>query len=519
MTALLLRHIVVILGDQLDEESRALEDFDPAQDLIWMCECTAEATQVWSHKARIAIFLSAMRHFAEAQRGIGRRVLYRATGEHPHRTLAEALRADIDALAPRRIVMVESGEWRLQQDFLQLAQESGVEIEVREDAHFLCSRNDFAGWMKRRTQPRMEHFYRWMRQRTGWLMRDDEPLGGRWNFDEDNRAAFGRQGPGLIESPRSFASDPITRNVLALVETDYADHPGSLAHFDWPVTRADALLALQDFIECRLDAFGPHQDAMWSGLPWPSTLLYHSRLSAALNLKLLRPAEVCAAAVAAHASGRARLSSVEGFLRQILGWREYVRGIYWHRMPAHLDDNALDAQQPLPAFYWTADTEMNCLRQALGETLGHGHAHHIQRLMVTGLYALLLGVRPREVHEWYLAIYVDAVEWVELPNTIGMSQHADGGFMASKPYVASGKYIERMSNYCRGCRYRPGQATGDSSCPITTLYWDFLDRHRQRFAAHSRLKLQIANLLRKPDTERAEIRLLAQAYRNNLRVN
>lgn len=510
------RNLVIVLGDQLDEHSAAFDGFDPAQDVIWMCECHAESEHVWSHKARIALFLAAMRCFARAQRALGRRMLYLATGEHAHRTLVEALRDTLADLKPAGVVLVEPGEWRLQQAFLTLFDELKLPFECRADRHFLCSTEEFAGWMQGRKQPRMEHFYRWMRARTGWLMRGPDPLGDRWNFDEDNRGAFDARGPGLMEPPMSFAPDAIVHDVLELVSREYASHPGSLEHFDWPVTRAQALLALDDFVEHRLADFGTYQDAMWSGLGWPRALLYHSRLSAALNLKLLDPREVCAAVIARYEKGLAPLASVEGFVRQILGWREYVRGIYWQRMPQYLDGNALEAHQKLPAFYWNAQTDMNCLRQSIGDTLAHGYAHHIQRLMVTGLYALQLGVRPHEVHEWYLAVYVDAIEWVEVPNTIGMSQHADGGFMASKPYAASGKYIQRMSNYCGACRYKPELATGEKACPVTTLYWDFLDRHRERFAAHPRLKMQLRNLDRKSDLERAAIRAQAQAHRESV---
>ena len=299
---------------------------------------------------------------------------------------------------------------------------------------------------------------------------------------------------------------------MAVVEQHYGDHPGQLDAFDWPVTRDEALEALDDFITTRLPRFGQYQDAMWSGEPW----LYHARLSAALNLKLLHPREVCEAAVRAWREGEAPLAAVEGFVRQILGWREYVRGLYFHRMPGYLDDNALDANLPLPALYWTGDTDMRCLAETVGDTLAHGYAHHIQRLMVTGLFALLLGVRPREVHQWYLAVYVDAVEWVELPNTLGMSQFADGGFMASKPYVASGKYIDRMSNYCQGCRFDPAQRTGPRACPFTTLYWDFLDRHRARFATHPRLKMQVRNLDRLDAPSLSALRTQAASLRQDL---
>jgi deoxyribodipyrimidine photolyase-related protein len=289
-------------------------------------------------------------------------------------------------------------------------------------------------------------------------------------------------------------------------------NPGRLDAFDWPVTRTQALAALDDFVTHRLPLFGRWQDAMWRGEPW----LYHSRIAAALNLKLLNPREVCDAAERAWRDGRAPLDAVEGFVRQILGWREYVRGIYWREMPSYVDRNALDADRPLPAFFWTGETDLACLRETIGQTLGLGYAHHIQRLMVTGLFALLWGVRPREVHEWYLSMYVDAVEWVELPNTLGMSQYADGGLLASKPYVATGKYIARMGNYCAGCRYRPDRAHGDDACPYTTLYWDFLARHRERFARHPRLALQVRNLDRLPDGEREAIAARAAALRGAL---
>ena len=248
---------------------------------------------------------------------------------------------------------------------------------------------------------------------------------------------------------------------------------------------------------------------MWPGDPW----LYHAHLSAALNLKLLNPREVVAAAEAAHRGGHAPLASVEGFIRQILGWREYVRGVYWTQMPAYLERNALNAQQDLPAWFWTGGTDMACLRDALAQTLEHGYANHIQRLMVTGLYALMLGVQPKQVHAWYLAVYVDAVEWVELPNTLGMSQYADGGVMGSKPYIATGKYIQRMSPHCKGCRYDPAQRSGDSACPFTTLYWDFLMRHEATLARHPRMALQVKNVARLSELQKHAVNERAAAIR------
>lgn len=502
-----IRYLVVILGDQLDPASAALDDFDPQLDRLWMCEASAEADHVWSHKARIALFLTAMRHHAEALEARGWPLQYRRLDQNRVATLHESLRQDLGELRPQRVILLEPGEWRLRRDFEQLSRETGIPFDFRQDRHFLCSLTDFDTWMQGRRQPRLEHFYRWMRSRRGWLMEaDGEPAGGQWNFDAENRQGFGKQGPPPVPALRAFPHDATTQEVLRLVARRFSDHPGSLDHFDWPVTRAEALNALEQFVAHRLAGFGPFQDAMWSG----ETTLWHSRLSATLNLHLIHPEEVCSAAIGAWHEGRAPLASVEGFVRQILGWREYVRGIYWQRMPQALDDNALKADATLPDFYWTGETEMNCLKQTIGDTLRTGYAHHIQRLMVTGLYSLLLGVHPRKVHEWYLAIYVDAIEWVELPNTMGMSQFADGGVLASKPYIASGRYIDRMSNYCRSCPYDPTLATGPRACPVTTLYWDFLDRHSTRFRSHPRLGQQVLNLMRKPLEERAAIRRQAR---------
>jgi deoxyribodipyrimidine photolyase-related protein len=302
---------------------------------------------------------------------------------------------------------------------------------------------------------------------------------------------------------------------LRLVAARFAGHPGSLANFDWPVTVSDCEKALEDFLLQRLPLFGDYQDALWTNEPY----LYHSRLSAALNLKLLNPRKVIAAVENRYKRKETSLNSAEGFIRQLLGWREYVRGIYWHFMPEYANRNALQAERDLPKFYWNAATDMNCLRSAVTQTLDLGYAHHIQRLMVTGLFALLYGVHPRQVHEWYLAIYVDAVEWVELPNTLGMSQYADGGIMASKPYCASGAYIQRMSNYCAGCRYDPKSAAGENACPITTLYWDFLARQEKLLEKNPRMLMQVKNWRRKADAERTAIRKQAAELRNTLAQN
>jgi deoxyribodipyrimidine photolyase-related protein len=513
------RHLVVVLGDQLDRRSAAFDGFDARLDRVWMAEAAEESTKVWSSKPRIALFLAAMRHFAAALRAEGAAVDYRELGpEASEATAGESLDALLGAslarLAPDRVILVEPGEWAVRERLRAVLAAAGCTWEMRPDRHFLCTHEAFATHARGRRQLRMEFFYREMRRAHGVLLdAGGGPEGGEWNYDVENRGSFGRGGPAALEPPPApplrFAPDAITREVLGLVAQRFAAHPGELAAFDWPVTRAEALAALEDFVARRLPRFGLYQDAIWTGEPW----LFHSRIAAALNLKLLDPREVLAAAEAAYRAGRVPLAAAEGFIRQVLGWREYVRGVYWLQMPLYLGRNALGASAPLPAFYWDGDTEMACLRDAIGQTLRLGYAHHIQRLMVTGLFALLLGVDPRRLHEWYLAVYVDAVEWVELPNTLGMSQYADGGVMASKPYVASGRYIQRMSNACGGCRYDPARPTGAKACPFTTLYWDFLARHEPELRRNPRMAMQMKNLARLDAAAREAIGAQAAALR------
>ena len=515
------RALVIILGDQLDRGGAAFDGFDRGRDRVWMAEVAEESTHVWNHKARIAVFLAAMRHFRDRLVEDGVSVDYTelapAARKGEPATLAAAVAASLRRLAKagwtaERLVVVEPGEWRVREALREAAATAGLPLEIRTDRHFFSTTEEFAAHARGRKQLRLEYFYRPLREKFGVLMDDGEPAGGQWNFDAENRGAFPKGGPGPLPAPVRFAPDAVTQDVIDLVNVRFAGHPGSLAAFDWPVTPDAARAALDDFLAHRLPLFGRYQDAIWTGEPW----LYHSRLAQALNMKLLDPRDVIAGAERAWREGRAPLEAAEGFIRQVIGWREYVRGVYWHFMPGYLDRNALAADRPLPNLYWTGVTEMNCLRDAVGQTLEHGYAHHIQRLMVTGLFALLFGVEPKRVHEWYLAVYVDAVEWVELPNTLGMSQFADGGVMASKPYCATGAYLDRMSNACKGCRFEPKQATGENACPFTTLYWDFLARHERLLAKNQRMTMQLKNLARKPAAEIRGIRRLADEFREGL---
>jgi len=505
------RHLVIVLGDQLDAQSSALEGFDATQDVVWMAEVDQESTHVWSAKQRIAVFLSAMRHFAHDLRKRGFPLMYVPLDGPANRgTLALELESAIQQLQPAALVLTAPGDWRVLHSLRAVAKQHKVALDLRDDTHFFSTVREFAAHAEGRKQLRLEYWYRELRHKHGILMEGKAPVGGQWNFDADNRESFGKTGPQNLPPPSRFAPDAMTQEVLALVNTRFADHPGSLTSFGWPVTRAQALEALQAFIDQRLPLFGRYEDAMWAGEPW----LYHSHLSCALNLKLLTAREVVQAAQDAFHTGHAPLAAVEGFIRQILGWREYVRGIYWLHMPDYLERNALNAQAELPAWYWTGQTDMACLKDAITQTLEHGYAHHIQRLMVTGLYALLLGVKPQAVHSWYLSVYVDAVEWVELPNTLGMGQFGDGGLMASKPYVASGKYIQRMSNHCSACQFDPAQSTGPKACPYTTLYWDFLMRHEALLKKNPRMAMQLKNLARLEAPAREAIIAQATAHRH-----
>lgn len=509
------RHLVLVLGDQLNLDASAFDGFDASQDAVWMAEVDEESTHVTSAKQRIAVFLSAMRHFAMALRDKGFSVFYTAIDQVDNLgTLSQELDQSVQRLQPTQLILTAPGDWRVLQALRAVARARSVPLEIRDDRYFFSTVRDFSKHAKQRKQLRLEFFYRELRQKTGILMDGKNPIGGQWNFDALNRASFGKQGPGLLPPPTRFAPDAITQEVIALVQQRFAQHPGTIDHFGWPVTRAQAQQALNDFIAHRLPSFGLYQDAMWQGEVW----LYHSHLSCALNLKLLSPQEVVQASVAALHQGRAPIEAVEGFVRQILGWREYVRGIYWLHMPDYAQMNAGNAQAKLPSFYWNGQTDMACLKDAIEQTLAHGYAHHIQRLMVTGLYALLLGVKPQAVHAWYLGVYVDAVEWVELPNTLGMSQFADAGLMSSKPYIASGKYIERMSNYCKSCRFNPGQSTGDDACPFTTLYWDYLNQHAKALASNPRMLLQLKNLQKLSPQDIQAISEQAQKHRASVQT-
>ena len=507
------RHLVLVLGDQLGTDSAAFDDFDPGSDAVLMMEVAEEARYIPQHKLRLTLFFSAMRHFRRALEEKGYGVHYSALDDGNNRgSFAEEIERWVHKTHPGKVILSQPGDYRVEAEIRSAAKSLNVELEIRADRHFMCESEDFRTHAEGRKVLLLEAFYREMRRHHAVLMDGDHPIGGQWNFDKDNRESFGAEGPGKIKTPRSFQKDDITREVIEMVERRFPDSPGRIDGFDYPVTRTQARAALRDFIEHRLPGFGTYQDAMVTGRPY----LYHSRLSCVLNLHLLDPRDAVKAAVEAYEANAAPINAVEGFVRQILGWREFVHGVYWLKMPDYAQLNALNAELPMPAFMWTADTDMNCIRQSVGQLVDHAYAHHIQRLMVLGLFAMLLGVKPYDVHRWHMSMYADAIDWVSLPNVLGMSQYGDGGIVGSKPYAASGNYIDKMSDYCAACRYNPKKATGDDACPFTTLYWDFLSRNRQRIRDNRRMGFQLKNLDRKDESERRAIRKRAEALKSEM---
>ena len=476
------RHLILVLGDQLTPTLSSLATGDPEYDRVLMAELHDEATYVRHHKKKIAFIFSAMRHFAEELRTAGWTVDYvKLDARESQGSFSAQVTQAVAEHQPERIIVTEAAEWRVSQILAGWQTQLSVPVDILPDDRFLCTPSAFRDWAEGRKQLRMEYFYRDMRRKTGLLMDGDKPAGGKWNFDAENRKAADANL--FMPRPSAFPPDAITQDVQALTEARFGNHFGELAPFWFAVTRTDAEAAFKAFVEHALPHFGDYQDAMVEGEPF----LYHSVIAQYLNCGLLDPLRVCRQVEAAYRSGKAPLNAAEGFIRQIIGWREYVRGIYWLKMPGYDRSNFLGHTRPLPEFYWTAETGMACVKAAVTQTRDEAYAHHIQRLMITGNFAMLAGIDPYTLHEWYLSVYADAYEWVELPNTVGMSQFADGGLLASKPYAASGAYINRMSNYCKSCQYDVKQRTGKDACPFNALYWDFISRHRDKISTNPRM--------------------------------
>ncbi|MBA4118030.1 MAG: cryptochrome/photolyase family protein [Candidatus Puniceispirillum sp.] len=478
----------IVLWDQLSHTLSALKDAQ-AHDVVLFCETHYEASLVPHHPKKLAFLYAAMRHFAQelCQKGLRVRYVTLDATDNTGMLASEITRAVKD-LGASHIIMTQPSEYALRQDLLHLFKELTLPFEMREDDRFLCSEGAFKNWAAGRKELRMEYFYRDMRKHYRILMdKGDKPLGGQWNFDKENRRPpeCGLSFPKRLSHPRSDT----LKEVLRLVGKHFPGHFGDLEPFYYAVTREQALLELEDFIIHCLPFFGDYQDAMVRDEPY----LFHSLLSSYLNAGLLAPLEICRRAERVYLEGKAPLNCVEGFIRQILGWREFIRGVYWLKMPAYGDLNYLEANGPLPSFYWGGPTHMACIKEAVTHTRIHAYSHHIQRLMVTGNFALLAGLDVAEVQAWYLSVYSDAFEWVEMPNTLGMALFGDGGLVGSKPYAASGKYIHKMSNFCAQCPYNPDGLLEEDACPFNALYWDFLARHRQKLDNNPRLSFSYKN--------------------------
>lgn len=505
------RYLLFILGDQLSLGISSLAEADKDRDVVMMCEVMAEASYVRHHKQKIAFIFSAMRHFAETLRKSGFRVRYiRIDDPDNAGSFCGELARAVAALEPEAVRVTEPGEWRVLQDMSSWDEGAGTEVVILPDNRFLCSHAEFAQWARGRKTLTMEYFYREMRRKTGLLMNGGAPVGGRWNFDAENRKPAT---PDLLRPRRDrLEPDETTREVISVVERLFPNNIGTTQSFQFAVTQHDAELVLDTFLNEFLPNFGATQDAMLKDDPF----LNHSLLSFYINIGFLDPLLVCRAVEQQYLEGRAPLTAVEGFIRQIIGWREYVRGIYWLRMPTYASANFFENARPLPSLYWTGQTNMNCMATVVNETIAHAYAHHIQRLMITGNFALLAGIDPRAVHEWYLEVYADAYEWVELPNVIGMSQFADGGVVGTKPYAASGNYINRMSDYCDGCHYDPHKRTGTGACPFNALYWDFLIRNQSKLKGNHRLSQAYATWNRMDEVTRKELRRQAAEFLETL---
>lgn len=498
----------LILGDQLNPLHSWLREVDPEVHYL-MVEMRQETDYVLHHVQKVCGFFLAMRNFGDQLEAAGHSLTYvRISEEKASWGLDRLVPYTVQTLGAERFEYQLPDEYRLDEQLRQIGQSLECPAIACSTEHFYTEREELAQMFQGKKRLLMESFYRQMRKKHRILMEGEHPLGGQWNFDASNRKKW-KGDPRVPEAPRfAHESGPLLVELEKAGVSTFGSPP--VNGLDLPVNREEALELLDHFCHRLLPYFGDYQDAFARGEPY----LFHSRLSFALNLKILSPMEVIDAVIDHYQqrTSEIHISQVEGFVRQILGWREFVRGLYWKEMPGYKDLNALDNQRDLPAFFWTGATQMNCVRQSISQSLELAYAHHIQRLMILGNFALLFGCDPAQVDAWYLGVYVDAIEWVQLPNTHGMSQWADGGIMATKPYVSSANYIQKMGDYCQGCAYSPREKTGDKACPFNSLYWNFLLTHEERLSANPRMSMMYT-LLRKQDPEQlAAMQEQAQHY-------
>lgn len=491
--------LILILGDQLSPALASLRQWQQG-DVIVLAEVQAEAGYVRHHQHKIVLIFSAMRHFANSLREQGMQVKYFQYKER----IASLYEAVASTLSQQpeltEVLLTEAAEYRLAQEISAWPALLKRPVTVLPDDRFIASTDMFRRWADGRSQFRMEYFYREMRRYTGLLMNGNEPEGGKWNYDHDNRQSCPAHL--VFPKPEPVAADAITAEVIQLVQQEFSGNIGDAGTFCLAVTGKDARAVFLDFVTHQLPLFGQYQDAMQLDQPF----LFHSISAMYLNIGLLDVRWMCQKVEQAYREGKVPLNAAEGFIRQLIGWREYVRGLYWLLMPDYKTHNYFAAERALPAYYWHGNTSMRCMQQAISHTIKHAYSHHIQRLMITGNFALLAGLSVAEMNEWYLAVYADAFEWVQLPNTSGMALFADGGVLASKPYAASGNYIQRMSNYCQHCSYQVKKVTGEGACPFNALYWDFLARNEDKLATNARMQLAYQQWRRKPAEAQQAIR-------------
>ena len=491
-------NLCVILGDQLSSNISSLKNFKKNQDKILMMEVFNEATYANHHKKKLVLVFSAMRHFAKELQEKGVSVTYSKINKSQDNFTKE-LSSQCKKIQPKRIVITHPGEYRVLQEIKKWEKVLKIPVSIVDDDRFFCTIDEFKKWTEGRKELRMESFYQMMRKKYQILIDNNgKPKGGKWNYDIKNRKSLPKNHPD-IPKPLQHKPDDITKQVIAEVKEKFPKHFGDLEPFWFAVTHEQAKKSLNDFIKNRLSMFGPYEDAMAQ----EESFLYHSVLSMYLNIGLLEPKQIINKVLEKDGI---KVESVEGFVRQILGWREYIRGIYWYTMPKYSKTNYFDAKNKLPKFYWTGNTEMNCIKNCIEQTIKESYAHHIQRLMITGNFALIAGIKPEEVCEWYLSVYADAYEWVELPNTHGMTLYADGGVLGSKPYAASGNYINKMSDYCKDCKYDVKQKEGDDACPFNYLYWNFFLKNQKKLEKNPRLWTVFSNLKKMSQEKKSHIR-------------
>ena len=486
----------LLLGDQLNSEHSWFDEVNPNVMYV-MAEMRQETDYVKHHIQKVVVFFLSMRNFSEELINKGHQVVYYKISDsnNPH-NLEQLI---LDLVENNKIEQFEyqfPDEYRLDEQLKAIREKLPIPTKAVDSEHFYTSRNELADFFKGKKQLLMESFYRMMRKKHDVLMVGEQPLDGKWNFDHNNRNQYKNEVP--IPFPLEFHQN--VSEIITEIESQNITTFGSIdaENFNWPTSRNESLQLIDYFCEHLLAHFGTYQDSLFSG----HKFLFHSRLSFAMNSKMISPKEVVDAVISYYYQNQdtIELAQVEGFVRQIIGWREYVRGIYWKEMPNYAQMNALENYNPLPDFFWTGKTKMKCMQHSISQSLSEAYAHHIQRLMVIGNFSLLAQLHPDEVDAWYLGVYIDAIEWVEIPNTRGMSQYADGGIVATKPYVSSGSYINKMSNYCGSCHYKVKEKLGEKACPFNSLYWHFLDEKKQHFANNQRMSMMLA-LLRKMKPE------------------